>query len=344
MGVRFRTLFFVPDIVDGPAMQNIAAAILCSQAIPEGPTAPDWILLVPAGEIVARDGRAFSNRTPDVIVTAFREDRKDMPVDYEHATHLRAPEGLSAPAVAWVKDIDVRDGAIWGQVDWNRDGREAVESKAYRYISPVVHPDASGNVVRISSVALTNDPALYLPALLRRDPTEEENDMLKAIALALGLAETATEAEILSKLTANKTEVELLTRKAEKPDPELFVARKDHDAVVELCSQRGAEIETLKKADEDRAVTSAVEGAIAAGKVIPAVKESEMELCRAIGVTKYQERLSRLTPIVKPGEDPAARAAETGKGGAFTAGEVEVLRRMGISEADAKKTREEQAA
>jgi len=334
----------VPVIVDGPAMQNSTAAILCSQALPDSPTAPEWILLVPAGEIVARDGRTFSNLTPDVVVTAFREDRKDMPVDYEHATHLRAPTGLSAPAVAWVKDVDVRDGALWGQVEWNREGREAVESKAYRYISPVVHPDASRNVVRISSVALTNDPALYLPALLRRDPTEEENDMLKAIALALGLPETATEAEILSRLNANKAEVELLTRKAEKPDPELFVARKDHDVVVELCAQQKTEIETLKKADTDRAVTAAVEEAISSGKVIPAIKDSEIELCRAIGVEKYQERLSRMTPIVKPGEDPAARAAETGKGGAFSAEEVEVLRRMGVCEEDAKKVRDEKAA
>ena len=320
-------------------MQNALAAILCSQLLPDSATAPDWILLVPAGDIVARDGRAFSNRTPDAVVTAFRADRKDMPIDYEHATHLRAPEGLSAPAVAWVKDIEVREGALWGKVDWNRDGREAVEGKAYRYISPVVHPDASRNVVRISSVALTNDPALFLPALLRRDPTEKDQDM-KTIALALGLKEDATETEILSKINADKTSVELLTRKAEKPDPELFVARKDHDAVVELCSQQKTEIETLKTADVDRAVTSAVEGAIADGKVIPAVKESELELCRAIGVTKYQERLSRLSPIVKPGEDPTTRAAELGKGAAFSREEVEVLRRMGISEEDAKKTRD----
>ena len=326
------------------AMQNLAAAILCSQTLPDAPTAPEWLLLVPAGDIVARDGRAFSNLTPDVIVTAFRADRKDMPVDYEHATHLRAPEGLSAPAVGWVKDVAVRDGALWGQVEWNREGREAVESKAYRYISPVVHPDASRNVVRISSVALTNDPALYLPALLRRDPTEEENDMLKAIALALGLPETASEAEILSRLNSNKAEVELLTRKAEKPDPELFVARKDHDVVVELCAQQKTEIETLKKADTDRAVTAAVEGAIAGGKVIPAIKDSEIELCRAIGVAKYQERLSRMSPIVTPGEDPAARDAETGKSGALSGEELAMCRRLGLSEEAFRKTRDEKAA
>jgi len=325
------------------AMQDLVAAILCSQVIPDGPTAPEWILLVPAGDIVARDGRAFSNRTPDVVVTAFREDRKDMPVDYEHATQLRAPEGLSAPAVAWVKDIEVRDGALWGQVDWNREGREAVESKSYRYISPVVHPDASRNVVRISSVALTNDPALFLPALLSRKPLETETNM-KSIALALGLPETATETEILSKLSANKTEVELLTRKAEKPDPELFVARKDHDVVVELCAQQKTEIETLKKADTDRAVTAAVEEAISGGKVIPAIKDSEIELCRAIGVEKYQERLSRMTAIVKPGEDPATRGAETGKAGALSSDEVAMCRRLGISEDDFRKTRDDKVA
>nr|WP_298095919.1 phage protease [uncultured Shinella sp.] len=330
-------------IADGPAMSKLLAAILCSQLLPEGNAAPDWILLVPAGEIVARDGREFTNLTPDAVVTAFRDDRKDMPVDYEHATHLRAPEGLSAPAVAWVDDVDVRDGAIWGHVSWNADGRAAVESKAYRYISPVVHPDEKRNVARISSVALTNDPALYLPALLRRDQPEKETDMLKAIALALGLAEAASEAEILSKIGANKTDTELLTRKAEKPDPQLFVARKDHDAVVELCSQQKTEIETLKSADLDRAVTAAVEGAIAGGKVIPAVKDSEIELCRAIGVAKYEERLSRMAAIVKPGEGQAAREAETLKSAALTDAEVAMCRRLGLKEEDFRKTRDDAA-
>ncbi len=325
-------------------MSKLLAAILCSQLLPEGNAAPDWILLVPAGEIVARDGREFTNLTPDAVVAAFRDDRKDMPVDYEHATHLRAPEGLSAPAVAWVDDVDVRDGAIWGHVSWNADGRAAVETKAYRYISPVVHPDEKRNVARISSVALTNDPALYLPALLRRDQPEKETDMLKAIALALGLAEAATEAEILSKIGANKTDTELLTRKAEKPDPELFVARKDHDKVVELCSQQKTEIETLKSADTERAVSAAVDAAIAGGKVIPAVKDSEIELCRAIGVTKYAERLSRMTAIVTPGESADARDAETLKSAALNSDEVQMCRRLGLSEEEYRKTRDDKAA
>ena len=81
-------------------MHNTAAAILCSLSLPDGPTAPDWILLVPAGDIRTRDGRAFSNRKPELAVAAFLAERKDIPVDYEHATHLRAPKGQSAPAVA----------------------------------------------------------------------------------------------------------------------------------------------------------------------------------------------------------------------------------------------------
>lgn len=52
--------------------------------------APEWILLVPAGEITTRDGRQFNNQTPDDILTSFAADQRDIPLDYEHATEVRA--------------------------------------------------------------------------------------------------------------------------------------------------------------------------------------------------------------------------------------------------------------
>jgi phage I-like protein len=322
-------------------MKTVLETLLCS--LPDGPKAPEWIMLVPAGDIRTRDGRAFGNATPAEVVSAFKAERKDVPIDYEHATQILAPQGKAAPAVGWINEMDVRDGALWGKVAWTEEGRGHVESKAYRYISPVVHLGDTRDVVRVSSVALTNDPALYLEALSRRD--QKEASMLKAIAKALGLKEEASETEVLAKISENTTQVELLTRQAEKPDVTKFVARADHDAVVLACSQQKVEIESLKKADTDKLVTAAVEEAIAGGKVIPAIKDSEIELCRAVGVEKYKERLSKMGAIITPGEnDQTRKAAGEAKGGALTAEEIQMCSRLGLDQAEFKKTRDGEKA
>lgn len=299
--------------------------------------APEWILLLPAGDITTRDGRVLRNVSPDTILASFASDQRDIPIDYEHATEVRAPEGLSAPAVGWINELKVEGGEIFGKVDWTAAGRQDVESRAYRYISPVVHlAPEERTVLRISSVALTNDPALYIKSLLnRREAPETQKDtaMLKAIAKALNLAETATEAEILSAIAVQHSEKEQLSAKVAKPDPAMFVLRTEHDTLITTCAQLRAEVKTLKDADTEKEVVALVDGAISAGKVIPAIRDSELELCRAIGATKYQERLSKLTATLTPGEDETRR--EPGKPtGKLDDAQKEMCRRLGVSEED----------
>ncbi len=300
-------------------------------------SAPEWILLLPAGEIATRDGRVLRNLDPDAIVTSFRLDQRDMPIDYEHATEVRAAQGLSAPAVGWIEELKVEAGEVFGKVAWTTEGRAAVEGRAYRYISPVVHLEpATKTVLRISSVALTNDPALYIKSLNRRGApeTQEETAMLKAIAKALNLAETATEAEILSALAAQHSEKEQLRSQAEKPDAAKYVLRSEHDALIQTCTQLRAENRQLKDAEVEKEIVAQVDGAIGAGKVIPAIRESELELCRAVGVEKYKERLSKLAAVLTPGEDDKVRADPGKIAGKLDDAQKEMCRRLGLSEED----------
>jgi phage I-like protein len=300
-------------------------------------SAPEWILLLPAGDITTRDGRVLRNVSPDTILASFAADQRDIPLDYEHATEVRAPEGLSAPAVGWIGELKVEAGEILGKVAWTDDGRAAVESRAYRYISPVVHLEpGSRAVLRISSVALTNDPALYIKSLNRREApeTQEEAEMLKAIAKALNLPETATEAEILSAIAVQHTEKEALKAKADKPDATMYVLRTEHDTLIATCSQLRAENKTLKDADTEKEVVALVDGAISAGKVIPAIRDSELELCRALGATKYQERLSKLTPTLTPGESDTTRKEPGKNAGKLDDAQKEMCRRLGLKEED----------
>lgn len=303
-----------------------------SAELPQGAQAPEWIELVPAGMNVTRDGRRIGNNTPQAAIQAFEADRRDIPVDYEHATEIRPPQGLDAPAVGWIDKLELRNGALHGRVAWNDEGRRQVEGRAYRFISPVVHLDpGTRDVIRISSVSLTNDPALYLNALLRRSGEHQETIMLNAIAKALGLKEDATETEILARISENTTTTEMLKKQAAQPDAAKYVPRIDHEAVVQQCSTLRTENETLKNAETDKAITLAVEKGIADGKIIPATKDTEIEYCRAVGVEKYTERLAKLGKVISSGESETRNdpAKATGK---LDEQQVEMCKRMGISE------------
>ncbi|WP_295430042.1 phage protease [uncultured Thiodictyon sp.] len=132
-----------------------------------GPIPPDWLLLAPAGVIVGRDGRTFSNPAPASVVARFLANRADLPLDTEHATHIRAPVGLDAPAAGWITALEARHGEIWGRVSWTAAGAESVRTRAYRYYSPAYHLNQSQEVASIASVGLTNKPNLYVTAMNR---------------------------------------------------------------------------------------------------------------------------------------------------------------------------------
>jgi phage I-like protein len=210
--------------------------------------APLWVELIPAGEIIeGRDGRTWTNPNPDQIVDAFDANGADLPIDVEHATELKAPNGDPAPAVAWIKALEVRDGgAIWGLVEWVDHGRWMVDSKEYRYLSPVFLHKKDGEIVKLKSAGLTNNPNLHLTALNRRDnPDHEADPMNKALLALLGLAETATEQEAIAALTALNAqakqvpglETSLNAAKANAADLTKFVPRADHDTALNRASE-----------------------------------------------------------------------------------------------------------
>jgi hypothetical protein len=136
--------------------------------------APTEIELIPReGKIVGRDGRSWLNDQPRTIISAFNQDGLKLPIDLEHSTQQKAPQGDPAPAVGWIVKLYLNPyGAIWGTIEWTSQGRNLIESRAYRYISPVFTYDRSTtSIVKLVSAGLTNRPNLFLQALNRVDPT-----------------------------------------------------------------------------------------------------------------------------------------------------------------------------
>ncbi|NUL36333.1 phage protease [Kosakonia sacchari] len=130
---------------------------------------PGVIQLFPAGEFRARDGRPtecatwlMTREIAERLIAA--ADARDTPyvLDYEHQTLRAAKNGQPAPASAFFKKLEWRDGEGLFAVDveWTATAAAMVEAGEYRFISPVFSYDKTGQVLEILNAALTNTPAL----------------------------------------------------------------------------------------------------------------------------------------------------------------------------------------
>ena len=136
----------------------------------------------------------------------------DPDIDYDHK--LRTDE-----AAGWVKKAEARDDGLWLLVEWTKAAATKIKEKAYRYFSPTYDDEWTDTAgVKHKDVvfggALTNRPFLKdlvpvnLSELVGDPPVElnqrKEGDGMdpKKLRTMLGLAETATDAEVEVKLKA----------------------------------------------------------------------------------------------------------------------------------------------
>lgn len=326
--------------------------------------APEWIELIPAGfDVQGRDGRAWINPSPQGVVDDTPVDRHPLPIDWEHATETRAPQGLDAPAAGWIEELAVREGgAIWGRSAWTARGRQAVEGKPpeYRYVSPVFAFDKlTGAIRRLVSVGLTNTPNLLLTALNRTDPDhpdadDEDTDQLHReppeqtlsiatqLAAVLGLAANATEAEIVTAVT----EARAANRSGQQPDLTNYAPRADLDAAMNRANTAEGQLADRNKADRDRDIEAALSAAQDAGKIIPASTETYRAMCREEGGLERFNALVPTLPVIagaaesraqNKAKDPDADAS------ALTDEERAVCRALGQDETTFKSTQQKAA-
>jgi len=271
---------------------------------------PDWVQLLPAGpEIAGRDGRAWRLDDPERVVAAFAANGADLPVDFEHATELRGPKGEPAPAVGWIAEMATRAGAVWARVAWTDAGREALASRAYRYLSPVFRfQPESRQIAEMLSAGLTNQPNLRLAALNREDQQPQEIPMLPAaLCRALDLAPEASEDAVLRKIEGLAAELVAARNAAEHPPLDRFVPRADHDQ----AKARLAELEADAHARNAAEIEGAVDAAIADGKTSPATRDYHIAACKAEGgLDRFRSWIATAPTLTAPtglgGKAPAA--------------------------------------
>ena len=170
----------------------------CMVEIPAGDP-PKWVKLMPAGELNARDGRRWRLEDAAAVLAATRKiaGATDLVFDYEHQTDYAKDNGQPAPAAGWIRELQARAGDIWGRVEWTERAQDLLRKREYRYLSPTFSHTRAGKVIAIHRAALTNAPALDLPALAKEHQKHDKNDptdaggsmheQLKRILAKLGL-------------------------------------------------------------------------------------------------------------------------------------------------------------
>ncbi len=78
-----------------------------------GDTVPEWIQLLPdSNEFSALDGREFVIKDAKEIISLSAHKNVDMHIDYEHSIKDKSTD--PKPATGWIKELAIKDGAIWG--------------------------------------------------------------------------------------------------------------------------------------------------------------------------------------------------------------------------------------
>lgn len=281
------------------------------------------VRLIPAGEFRAADGSGRPHDAPAWRLDAGQAAKliaRDQArasrrvVDYEHQTLLAAQNGQAAPAAGWIAGLEWRDGdGLYARIEWTEKAAAMIAAGEYRYLSPVFPYDATGLVLDIGPAALTNNPGLDgltdLAMLSALYPDHQETPPMKELLKALGLADTATEAEALTALAALKAQAddgaariatltaEVTTLKAAAPDPAKFVP-------VEAVTQLQAQVAALTAAQAASDLDDLVESGLADGRLNAALEP----WARSLTPAALKAYLDKATPIA------ALKGLQTGGG------------------------------
>ncbi len=358
-----------------------ATVAVCSTAISAADAAGSWVQLVPAGTFHGRDGRGpWHTEGPEhlqsiVDVTRQLAGSQDLVVDFDHQSIFSATPGVGglAPAAGWVKELAVREDGIWGRVEWTEEAQSAIRAGKYRYISPVFyHSKQSGKVMAIRLAGLTNLPNLDLAEVAASSlifPTEPQEDTMKKILAALGLAEgvgedgviaainamqtSSTAFAIAAGLTKDATSEQIVAAvnsmsadlKKVRAAAKLQEAASGDEIVTAINSQSTVvdptkyvpiamvtEMQGTLKTLQDKLATgeaeTAVNSAIASGRLAPSLRDWAMELHSA-DKTKFDTFVDK-APVLTATQrtDPAHKPAEA----ALDDTDMAVMSQMGLQQ------------
>lgn len=326
---------------------------ICTAGGVELSKVPDTVKLLPLGRVKSQKGDfVVDEESYRSMQRIFKARGIDIVIDYEHQTLA----DVEAPAGGWIKELSLGTDAIMAKVEWTPRAQEYLRNKEYRYLSPVVLVrDGDRKAVALSSAALTNTPAINgmfaivngadpanienITDIIQKEGGDKEMDLQK-LAKLLGLPETASEEEVLSRISmlvarareeaetvANKTVLELLGLPENARTEEVtasIVALKQGDAEVRK------EILALKEQLQRSDVKELVEGALKTGKISADLVDwaTQYALKDAEGFKAFLEKTPVIVPMGRLDTVDAAKPVDC---------DEKVLKSVGVTEEEVRK-------
>lgn len=221
-------------------MKKKALLAAINSSITSAESSDGTVKLLPVGAIAGADGRSWKNSDPEAVIQRTQERGVDLPVDIEHSSELKAPNGDPAPAQGWIKpsELIVDDGYIAAKIDWNSESNP-VANREYRYLSPVFlfDPETS-EVIALKSIGLTNRPNLpELGALNHENEKPNMDEILKLLGLSVG----SSEQDVTTKIKRSLVRLEHNDQRGFESDTFTFTLN-DPNAEIQL-PRRGASLE-----------------------------------------------------------------------------------------------------
>lgn len=321
---------------------------LCSELRLVDGQAPTHIELFPPGPaLIGLDGRKWRLPDPAALVARARKHPLQLPVDLEHATHIKGPKGEPAPAYAWMVDYEVGPrGEVLAEVAWNAAGRELVVSGAVKYVSPAFRFDSDGNVISIESAGLTTKPNFVMAALNSEGQEENMNEIRRLLGLPDDADDAAVTAAITKLVDAAKqveaaaetaadalpeTAPEVGTARKKAPSLDLYVPRSDYDALVARARSADERIARIESDARDREINQLLDDAARAGKISPSGRDYHLAACRESGgVERFRAFVAGAPVILTPTSKLEGRPVP-GQNEALTPDELAVCRASGIT-------------
>lgn len=291
------------------------------------PTLPEWIRVLPLGEVELVDNREpfkVDEKSLNTMVAAFQSRGVDLVIDYEH----QSLQGERAPAAGWIKHLEARPDGLWARVEWTLQAQEYLRSKEYRYFSPVLRLDPdTRKPLALMHLGLTNVPAIkHLPPLVAKwggspgsppgeaqpavpdkervmNARKEKGTMVQKLKLLLGLAPEVEDGAVWSKaMEVFRDLAAALDIPGEASTSHLLGAVEALKVGAEQFRGAQEELHVLKTRLAEETTARVVEEAMKAGKVSPAQRDWAVTYHRR-DPEGFQAYVARAPKVVPTGEE-----------------------------------------
>lgn len=129
-----------------------------------------------------KDGNPIKENLTEESLKAIVEDVnnecREILVDKQHNSMKQGLERDDS-ACGWLKALSFKNGSIFGKCFWTKLGRQLIDSRILRFISPVFHLNKEGIPTKLVNVALVNQPALNdINPVINSQPTEIKEESI----------------------------------------------------------------------------------------------------------------------------------------------------------------------